>query len=754
MAIFLLTAGIDNFVGADDVEDTFAVGAATQLTASDTVVGGSGSAIDRIVLSNAMTLGATAFANVSGIEQLVFNIGGGSVVSLADAMVASSHSGSFSVTGSAGADVLVGGAVTATSLRMLGGQGDDRLEGGGGGDRIAGGIGNDTLRGAGGNDTLSGGAGGDLIEAGDGSDRADGGAGDDTYNFVGGSFDATDLVDDSAGTNDLLQFTGGVAVAFNATLAARAAGIERLVFGGGNDSFTPGLAFSDGIEGGRLTVDGGLGDDSLNASGAAPLLPVAWHLLGGSGADTLVGGKGNDTLDAGAGLGRMEGGAGDDLLIVRSADLDGSVPISGGAGTGDVLRLFGSGTVGLAQLAGITGIEAVELDPGGNTIVVPDALAAGVSSSSSDLTLRGSDEDDLFVALALAAGRDLVVHAGDGDDSFVGGAGDDTVHAGPGADTILLGTGTDRAVFGAGELSALDVVTADNLAGDRLDLTLVGGRTLAATSFAGVSGIDQFYLTSAAAGSTAGVRLPSNLVTQSGLSTVTVSAVGNGSLFADGRSAAGTWTLNGGSGSDLLYGGSGANTISGNGGNDTIIGGAGGDTIYLGGSGDIDWAVLVSPLHGTVDINGTLSTTQLATADRVNGTQATGNFIVGDWQALGLADGTTWFLGAGQNINLNNSAVVLSTADEIAGNAFGSLTAVRNAVGARFTNNQVALDERIILVIGGADEQQFGVYYFEDRDDNATVDAADILRLLAIGTGDVPTFESDGGFRLATLDLG
>jgi len=105
----------------------------------------------------------------------------------------------------------------------------------------------------------------------------------------------------------------------------------------------------------------------------------------------------------------------------------------------------------------------------------------------------------------------------------------------------------------------------------------------------------------------------------------------------------------------------------------------------------------------------------------------------------------------GAEIDFGFGANVLSTTAEIAGNAFGSLTAVRNAVGARMGAGTIG--DRVILVIGGANETQFGVYLFEDGDNNATIDVADTLRLLAIGEGDVPTFNSGKGFTLVDLDL-
>lgn len=765
MADFILTASADSLAGSADVADSFFVNAAGQLAGTDTLSGGAGaSTTDRLVLGSPLTLGAALFAQVSGIERLEFNAGGGSSVTLLDAMVASSNAGFFSVAGGAGNDVLNGAGVIGTALRVGGAGGNDQLAGGGGADRLAGGNGNDTLAGNAGNDTLSGGAGNDRLNAGLGADRLDGGAGDDTYLVADAALDLADLLSDESGSADTLQFLGSTAVTLNAALAARVSGIERVLFGSGNDVFTPGTAFADGIDATRLLVEGGAGDDSLNAAGLAALLPLDLQLSGGTGADTLIGGRGNDTLDAGSGLGTMDGGAGNDLLIVLSADLNGNVAINGGtngsspvAGDGDTLRLVGSGAVNLGQLANLGGFEFVELDAGGNQIVVPDTLAAGVSSASFDLTILGSAEDDSVVLDNLAAGRDIVVRAGDGDDTVLGGQGDDTVHAGTGADTIQLGTGADRAVFGAGELNGLDVVEADTgVTGDVLELTLAAGRTLGAGAFTGVAGFDSFVLHGGDAGTTAALRLPSNLVTQSGLATVSVSGSGSsGQLIIDGRSVGGTWSLTGGNGNDTLFGGSGNNTINGSNGEDTIVGGDGGDTIALTGATDRDLALITSSTDGTIDINGVLSAGSLAGADRVSGLGTEGNFIAVDWQDLGLPNSTTLVVGAGQDIGLLGwGAIRLNTADEIAGNAFGSLTAVRNAVGARLTNGAVGVDERTIFVIGGADETQFGVYYFEDRDDNTTIDAADVLMLLAIGDSDVPGGLAPGrGFTLTSFDL-
>lgn len=177
-----------------------------------------------------------------------------------------------------------------------------------------------------------------------------------------------------------------------------------------------------------------------------------------------------------------------------------------------------------------------------------------------------------------------------------------------------------------------------------------------------------------------------------------------------------------------------------------MIGGPGGDQIGLNVGLDRTVALIRAVSDGTADINSTVST---AGADSVSGTQFDGNFIMVDTTALGISATFPRYVANGGNLSLSASANVLPTQYEIAGDAFGSLT----AVGARLTNNDPLVFEKNILVIGGASNDRFGVYYFEDRDHNATVDSTDILRLLAIGTGDVPVNRDRGFGQLTDFDL-
>lgn len=681
---------------------------------------------------------AVTIAGAGGDDRLLANAAASAVVLLGGA-------GNDWLAGGSAGDLLSGGSENDT---LNGLQGNDTLEGGEGDDRLTGGLGNDLLLGGAGNDLLFGGPGNDTIDLGAGIDRADGGAGNDLYLVPVNELVSNDLISDESGTADTLRLTdvfnpatqGFIGLSISGPLAGRLLGIERFEFGAGNDIFLPGNAIGDSADADVVTVRGGAGDDRLDVSQVARLTtPLGFLLQGDDGADTLIGGRGADTLDGGAGPGLMRGGPGDDLLIVRSIDL-GASTVDGEAGN-DTLRLVGDETLGPEAFAGVAVFDVIELAAGGQDVTLPTTMGR-----FNLITIRGSQEDDRIDTSAFAAATQTRIELGAGNDVFVGGEGREWVVAGSGIDDIRVGGGlSNRVIFGPGELTALDIVQADpTTPNDTLVVGVAAGRTLAQGVFAGVQGFDSINLDG---GTGSAARLPATLVSQSGQTSVTVN-VGFEGMMVDGRAIPSAFRINGGSGNDTLFGGSGANTLVGNGGDDWLIGGPGGDRILLGGTADRNIALIRAVSDGTADIN---TSQPLTGADSVDGTQFEGNFIMVDYLAFGLQNGIlTFFLNPNSNISLNFSAAVLNTVNEIANDDFGSLTAVRNAVGSRLVDNDPNDFEKIILVIGGASNTRFGVYYFEDRDHNATVDSADILRLLAVGTGDVPAFGEDRGFRIAS----
>ena len=101
--------------------------------------------------------------------------------------------------------------------RLIGGDGNDRIDGGEGPDVILGGNGADEIDGEGGNDWIDGGAGHDELEGGWGNDTLLGGLGNDDLDGDGGA----DRLEGGDGQDDL---KGG-------------AGVDVIFGGAGNDDF-------------------------------------------------------------------------------------------------------------------------------------------------------------------------------------------------------------------------------------------------------------------------------------------------------------------------------------------------------------------------------------------------------------------------------------------------------------------------------------------------------------------------------------
>ncbi len=93
--------------------------------------------------------------------------------------------------------------------RLAGQRGDDLLIGGPGADHLRGGGGADALRGGGGGDKLIGNGGGDTLAGGKGDDVLKGGGGADLFVFRPG--DGADIVKDFTPGLDRLSFEGGLA---------------------------------------------------------------------------------------------------------------------------------------------------------------------------------------------------------------------------------------------------------------------------------------------------------------------------------------------------------------------------------------------------------------------------------------------------------------------------------------------------------------------------------------------------------------
>ncbi|MBA4062360.1 MAG: hypothetical protein C0501_01380 [Isosphaera sp.] len=243
--------------------------------------------------------------------------------------------------------------LAAPNATLLGGAGNDIItpqtggfQGGVIGNPI---LGNVVQRGGTGDDTLNSGFGNDAMFGEDGNDTLvwlpgtlldtfDGGAGNDIGRIVGngGAANPGDAFLLAANGDGRVRFDRTNLVPFTVFMDA----IETVDLKPqtGNDTVTVNnLAGTDVL---RVTVDGGLGDDTINGSGQLSTT-VRLILQGGAGNDTVTGGAGNDTLTGAAGNDTLNGGGGNDTLDGG----DGNDSLNGGDGADTLLGGDGNDTL-------------------------------------------------------------------------------------------------------------------------------------------------------------------------------------------------------------------------------------------------------------------------------------------------------------------------------------------------------------------------------------------------------------------------
>ncbi len=156
---------------------------------------------------------------------------------------------------------------------------------------------------------------------------------------------------------------------------------------------------------------------------------------------------------------------------------------------------------------------------------------------------------------------------------------------------------------------------------------------------------------------------------------------------------------------------------------------------------------------GTIDINSTLFSYQLAAADRVHGLASDGNFISVSTKGLGLDGTSTFFLSAGQDIELGWGANVLHTSVGIANDAFGSLTGRPQRRRREITGGSAGWTSRSCSSSAG---QQYAVRRLFLRRPRRQHDHRCGRQPLPPGDRrdtDTPVFNSGKGFSLYNEDL-
>jgi Ca2+-binding RTX toxin-like protein len=268
----------------------------------------------------------------------------------------------------------------------------------------------------------------------------------------------------------------------------------------------------------QLTVNGGAGDDRIDASALQPG-QISLTLNGGAGNDTIIGSQGNDLVNGGTGNDVALLGAGNDTFVWNPGD--GSDTVDGQAGF-DTLDFRG------ANIA-----ENITISANGSRV----RFSRDIASITMDL--NGVEEVDF--------------HA-------LGGADNITVNDLTGTDLRFAGVKIDlEGVLGSGVADgALDSVTVSGGAGsETINVAAFNGGVLVSGTPAAVGifhadATDQLTVSGGA-----------------GNDTINASTLPAGTIAL---------TLDGGAGNDTLIGSQGNDTIVGGTGNDVASLGAGNDT--------------------------------------------------------------------------------------------------------------------------------------------------------------------------------
>ena len=384
--------------------DVFTVQTASQL-ANDSIVGGGGT--DTLVVATAQTVVDADFTDIDAIKAV--SLTGASNISVG---TNAQSAGVSSIYGGASTSSIDGSSYT-NGLFIVGKSAADT---------ILGGLVNDTITGGGGADSILAGNGNDLLNFASGTDLGSvatlfGGAGTNTLAFTSGT-SVTDANFTKALNIQKVNFSAASSIAVDAL--AQTAGLQQVIGSNGNDIFTQGTGFTNG-----LTLDGGNGTDSFIINTTAQVA-----------ADSIIGGAGNDTLTI-----SMAGTLLDVSLVNASVD---------------TIQLTGVSNAVLGYNASNNGITAIYSGAGNSSLngsAMTIAFGAYGQSSYEDTLIGGSNGDTL-------QGWDGTPTSNTVGDNLTGGAGEDT---------FVLGNNTSNA-YGYGAVSPTATVADFEVGIDRFQL--------------------------------------------------------------------------------------------------------------------------------------------------------------------------------------------------------------------------------------------------------------------------------------------
>jgi Ca2+-binding RTX toxin-like protein len=287
---------------------------------------------------------------------------------------------------------------------------------------VHGGAGDDSIRGGALNDTLHGGAGASTPST-SGPIQAVARA------TVRGAIQLINIADIEGGRDSIDGALGNDTIYGSKNAACSIWG------GDGNDSITGGSKNDE--------IDCGPGNDSALGNDGAD------NLYGYAGNDTLRGGEGNDEILAGIGNDRLDGNGGHDSLYGESGN-DG---LFGGSGNDRLDSGVGNdwveGAAGHDTMTGSNGNDTMLADAGNDRLdggFGNDWMEGGtgrdvINGGYGDDTLKGDMDNDTLLG-GDGVGLDWLDGA-QGNDSLDGGGGLDSMHGGDGIDTLLANRGNE-----------------------------------------------------------------------------------------------------------------------------------------------------------------------------------------------------------------------------------------------------------------------------------------------------------------------
>jgi Ca2+-binding RTX toxin-like protein len=217
-----------------------------------------------------------------------------------------------------------------------------------------------------------------------------------------------------------------------------------------------GLAGADTITGGngistlgKLTIDGGAGDDTIGGGDGDDLL------LGGDGADAVDGNRGNDvarmgagddrfTWDPGDGSDSVDGQSGSDKLQFNGSNIGESIDVTAAGDSVQLTRDVAAIAMDARNLEGI----AIAARGGADHLLIGDLETTGITGADIDLGATGGGGD--------GSGDTIVANATNRPD---------TVHVTRSGDQVLA-TGLPAELRIAGGEGAQDGLTLNTFGGD------------------------------------------------------------------------------------------------------------------------------------------------------------------------------------------------------------------------------------------------------------------------------------------------